>query len=148
MVGRPPARSGARVSLRVRTRRGHGKAIVATARKSAVLLWCMLTREQDYALQQPSLTARKLRRVEIAGGAPTRVGKPSAVWVTRERMRHAEKQLAAEAQASYERAVRDWPATGSRKKDAGASATAEHAYFKGALRAVARQARELLTPAL
>jgi hypothetical protein len=34
--------------LRVRSRRGHGKAIVATARKLAVLFWCMLTREQDF----------------------------------------------------------------------------------------------------
>src|SRR5512142_1126671 len=47
---------------RVRARRGHGKAIVATARKLAILFWCMLTREQDYAHQQPSLTAQKLRR--------------------------------------------------------------------------------------
>ena len=29
---------------RTKTRRGHGKAIVATARKLAVLFWCMLTR--------------------------------------------------------------------------------------------------------
>jgi transposase len=41
---------------RVKARRGHGKAIVATARKLAVLFWCMLTRDQDYAYQQPSLT--------------------------------------------------------------------------------------------
>jgi hypothetical protein len=41
------------------TRRGHGKAIVATARKLAVLFWCMLTRDQDYAHQQPSLTRKK-----------------------------------------------------------------------------------------
>ncbi len=93
--------------LRVRSRRGHGKAIVATARKLAVLFWCMLTREQDYAHQQPSLTAKKLRRLEITAGAPVRKGQPSGVWVTHQRMRHAEKHLAAQAQASYERAVRD-----------------------------------------
>jgi transposase len=34
---------------RVRARRGHGKAIVATARKLAILFWCMLTRSEDYA---------------------------------------------------------------------------------------------------
>jgi transposase len=28
--------------LRIRARRGHAKAIVATARKLAVLFWCML----------------------------------------------------------------------------------------------------------
>jgi transposase len=113
--------------LRVRARRGHGKAIIATARKPAILFWCTLTREQDNAHQQPSLTAQKLRRLEVAAGAPTRVGKPSGGWATRERMRHAEKQPVAQAQASYERAVRDWQATGSKKNDAGASVTAERA---------------------
>jgi transposase len=34
---------------RTRARRGHGKAIVATARKLAILFWCMLTRGEDYA---------------------------------------------------------------------------------------------------
>jgi hypothetical protein len=36
-------------------------------------------------------------------------------------MRQAEKQLAAQAQASYERAVRDWQTAGPKKK-AGARA--------------------------
>jgi transposase len=112
---------------RTRARRGHGKAIVATARKLAVLFWCMLSRGQDYAHQQPSLTAKKLRRLELAAGAPVRKGKPSGVWVTHEKMRRAEKQLAAQAQASYERAVRDWQATAPTKKDAGASVTAGRA---------------------
>jgi transposase len=112
---------------RTRARRGHGKAIVATARKLAILFWCMLTRGQDYAHQQPSLTAKKLRRLELAAGAPVRKGKPSGVWVTHEKMRRAEKQLAAQAQASYERAVRDWKATAPKKKDAGASVTAGRA---------------------
>jgi transposase len=110
---------------RIRSRRGHGKAIVAAARKLVVLFWCMLTRGQDYAHQQPSLTAQKLRRLEIAAGAPTRKGKPSGVWVTHARMRHAEKELAAQAQASYERMVRDWKAASPKK--AGASVTAERA---------------------
>ncbi len=34
---------------RVRARRGHSVAVVATARKLACLFWCLLTREQDYA---------------------------------------------------------------------------------------------------
>jgi transposase len=113
--------------LRIRSRRGHGKAIVATARKLAVLFWCMLTRGQDYAHQQPSPTAQKLRRLEIAAGAPVRKGKPSGVWVTHQKMRQAEKQLAAQTQASYERTVRDWQATAPQKKEAGASVTAGRA---------------------
>ena len=55
---------------RTKARRGHGKAIVATARKLTVLFWCMLTRGEDYAHQQPSLTKKKLRRLEITAGAP------------------------------------------------------------------------------
>jgi transposase len=113
--------------LRVRARRGHGKAIVAAARKLAVLFWCMLSRGQDYAHQQPSLTAKKLRRLELAAGAPVRKGKPSGVWVTHEKLRRAEKQLAAQAQASYERTVRDWQASGPKKREAGASVTAGRA---------------------
>jgi transposase len=95
---------------RIKARRGHGKAIVATARKLATLSWCLLSRGEDYAHQQPSLTALKLRRLEIAAGAPTRKGKPSGTWTTSERMRQAEKQLAEQAQASYERGMppRPW----------------------------------------
>jgi transposase len=111
---------------RLRARRGHGKAVVASARKLASLFWCLLSRAEDYAHQQPSLTAQKLRRLELTAGAPVRRGKPSGVWVTHQRMRQAEKQLAAQAQASYERMVRDWKAA-SPKKNVGASVTAERA---------------------
>ena len=43
---------------RVRARRGSQIAIVAVARKLAVLFWHLLTREQDYAFARPSLTRR------------------------------------------------------------------------------------------
>ena len=111
---------------RIRARRGSKIAVVACARKLAALFWCLLSRGEDYAHQQPSLTAQKLRRLELAAGAPVRSGRPSGVWVTHQKMRQAEKQLAAQAQASYERAVRDWQA-GRPKKDVGASVTAERA---------------------
>ena len=84
----------------------------------------MLSAEQDYAHQQPSLTAQKLRRLEVRAGVPTRPGKPTGVWATRERMRHAEKQLAAQAEASYKRSVADWKAASPTKHKAGASVTA------------------------
>ena len=38
---------------RTRIRRGHGKAIVATARKLAVLFWCMLTRARTTPTSSP-----------------------------------------------------------------------------------------------
>jgi transposase len=55
---------------RVRVRRGHSVAIVAAARKLACVLWCLLTREEDYAYAQPSLTKKKLRRLELTAGHP------------------------------------------------------------------------------
>jgi len=55
---------------RVRARRGHSVAIVAAACKLACLFWCLLTRETDYAYAQPSLTKKKLRRLEITAGQP------------------------------------------------------------------------------
>ena len=70
---------------RTRARRGHGKAIVATARKLAILFWCMLTRGEDYAHQQPSLTKKKLRRLEITAGAPKRAKTAQGVWSTNRR---------------------------------------------------------------
>jgi len=50
---------------RIRARRGFGIAIVATAHKLAVLFWCPLTRGENHAHQQPSLTAKKLRKLEL-----------------------------------------------------------------------------------
>jgi transposase len=93
---------------RLRARRGHQIAVVAVARKLAVLFWCLLTREEQYADQQPSLTAKKLRLLDIRGGAPTIKGSPTGTWATREKMREAEKALALQAEASYVRMVRDW----------------------------------------
>ena len=76
----------------------------------------MLTREEDYAHQQPSLTARKLRMLEVKAGQPTVKGKPTGVFATRERMRQAEKELAAQAEASYKRSVADWKAASPKNK--------------------------------
>ena len=88
---------------RTRARRGHGKAIVATARKLAVLFWCMLTRREDYAHQQPSLTKKKLRRLEITAGAPKYAKTARGVWSTNDAIREAERELARQAEASYKR---------------------------------------------
>ena len=106
---------------RVRARRGHQIAVVACARKLAVLFWCLLTRSEDYAHQQPSLTTKKLRLLEIRAGAPTRKGTNTGLFATRQRMRQAERELAQQAEASYKRTVSDWQAAAQKK--AGASVT-------------------------
>jgi hypothetical protein len=79
-------------------------------------------REEQYAHQQPSLTAKKLGLLEIRGGAPTKKGSPTGTWATRDKMHEAEQALALQAEASYVRAVRDWQAAAPKKK-AGASVT-------------------------
>ena len=101
---------------RVRERRGHGKAVVASARKLAVLFWCLLGRGEDYAHQQPSLTAKKLRLLEITAGAPTLKGKRTGLWATRHRMRQAERELAQQAEASYKRTVSTGRPPGQRRR--------------------------------
>jgi len=60
---------------RVRARRGSQIAIVAVARKLAVLFWHLLTREQDYAFGRPSLTRKKLRSLELRAGAERHPGR-------------------------------------------------------------------------
>jgi transposase len=106
---------------RIRARRGNKIAVVACARKLAVLFWCLLNRGEDYAHQQPSLTAKKLRLLEIRAGAPTRKGTNTGLFATRQRMRNAERELAQQAEASYKRMVSDWQAAAAKKT--GASVT-------------------------
>ncbi len=57
---------------RVRSRRGSKIATVAVARKLLCLTWQLLTKEQDYLYERPALTFRKLRKLELAAGAPKR----------------------------------------------------------------------------
>jgi transposase len=106
---------------RIRARRGAQVAIVATSRKLACLFWCLLTREEDYAYAQPSLTAKKLRRLELTAGAPKGAG-GAGIWSTNKTMREAEQALARKAEAAYERTVADWQRQQQRRKGADATA--------------------------
>ena len=109
---------------RIRGRRGGKIAVVAVARKLAALFWSLLSRGEDYAHQQPSLTAKKLRLLEIRAGAPTLKGKPTGTWATGQQMRTAERELAHQSEACYRPIVADWQAAANK---AGASVTAERA---------------------
>jgi transposase len=106
--------------------RGHGKAIVATARKLAILFWCMLCRGEDYAHQPPSLTKKKLRRLELTAGAPKHAKAARGTWSSNLAIRQAERELAAQAEASYRRLVKGQQA-GAPARKVGASATPERA---------------------
>jgi hypothetical protein len=103
-----------------------------SARKLACLFWCLLTRGEDNAFAQPSLTTKKMRRLELAAGAPRYQG-GHGVWSTNEAMRQAERELALQAQRAYERTVKDW----QQKK--GASATPGRASRGSSKEQVARQ---------
>jgi hypothetical protein len=105
---------------RVRARRGAQVAAVATARKLASLFWCLLTREQDYAFAQPTLTRHKLRKLELAAGAPSRKGQVRAGHGARRLdVRAAERDLVLNAEIAYRRTVADWQVSG-RGRDTGA----------------------------
>ena len=83
----------------------------------------MLTRGEDYAHQQPSLTRKKLRRLEITAGAPKYTRRAQGIWATNDLMRTAELELAHQAETSYERMVRDRQTTAAKKgreRDTGA----------------------------
>jgi transposase len=113
---------------RIRARRGHQAAIVAASRKLACLFWCLLTRSEDYAYAQPSLTKKKLRRLELAAGAARGRVKPGT-WAVNKAMREAERELARQAEVAYKRTVADWQrvqaarekAKGAAEKGAGAT---------------------------
>ena len=97
---------------RVRARRGAQVTAVATARKLASLFWCLLTREQDYAYGQPSLTRRKIRQLELATGAPSRKGQVRAGHGDRTTaIRDSERALALQAESADRRTIADWKAT-------------------------------------
>jgi transposase len=102
---------------RIRSRRRHQVAIVATARKLACLFWQLLTKGEDYAYSQPSLTNKKLRRLELLAGARKGEVRPG-IWSTNKAMREAERALAEQAERAYEHTVRDWQQT---KSGAGAT---------------------------
>jgi transposase len=122
---------------RVRARRGHSVAIVAAARKLACLFWCLLTREEDYAYAQPSLTKKKLRRLEITAGAKRYAPEAAGIWHANETVREAERELARQAEVAYARTVRDWHAVQANK--AGASATPGRASQRPSKGKAARQ---------
>jgi transposase len=106
---------------RVRARRGAQVAATATARKLAVLFWHLLTREEDYAFQRPSMTRNKIRQLELRAGAPPRKGKAGVAGGKSMKLWDAERELSRQAEAAYRRLVGDWQASGPKRTDAGAT---------------------------
>jgi transposase len=108
---------------RIRARRGMQIAVVATARKLAVLCWHMITRGEDYAFARPSLTAKKLRALELKAGRPSRRGqKGTAAAYSLKDVRAREKQIAEQAERAYAQMVADWQAKAPATKRSGVAA--------------------------
>ena len=124
---------------RVRARRGPQVAATATARKLVVLFWHLLTREEDYAFQRPSMTRNKIRQLELIAGARPRKGKAGVAGGKSKKVWEAERELSRQAEAAYQRLVGDWQASGPPK--AGAGATPGRASSRPSKRQAARQTR-------
>ena len=108
---------------RVRARRGMQIAVVATARKLSVLCWHLITRGEDYAFARPSLTAKKLRALELKAGMPSRRGqKGTASGYSLKDVRAREKALAEQAEHAYTQLVADWQAKAPTNRNAGVAA--------------------------
>ncbi len=97
--------------IRIKARRGQQVAVVATARKIAVLVWHLLTKGEDYAFGRPALHQAKLRQMEIKAGRPS---KRSGNTPGRARdyniksLRDAERAFVAQAEGAYAQFVARW----------------------------------------
>jgi len=102
--------------LRVRAKRGMQVAVVATARKLAVLCWHLIIKDEDYAFALPSLVAHKQRQLELrAGLPPVRGRKGPAASYSLKAVRAAERDLASQAEVAYRTMIAAWQPSKSAK---------------------------------
>jgi transposase len=96
--------------LRIQSRRGKQVAAVATARKLAVLVWHLLTKEENYAWARPALLQAKLRKVELAAGEPTAKGRRQgrAHAYNSKEIRAREPAWLEQTESAYARFVANW----------------------------------------
>ncbi|MCA1680980.1 MAG: IS110 family transposase [Actinobacteria bacterium] len=123
---------------RIRGRRGMQIAVVATARKLAVLCWHLIAKGEDYAFARPSLTAQKMRRLELRAGLPAKRGrKGKAAGYSLKEVRARERALNEQAEQAYRQVVADWQAKRPTRKEGVAAANG--ARLSRPERAAARQ---------
>ena len=97
--------------IRIRDKRGKHVAAVATARKLAVIVWQILTKDEDYTWDRPALLQWKLRKLELKAGHPSRRGgrqKGSAAAYSNKSVRDSERETIANAEDEYRRFVATW----------------------------------------
>ena len=96
---------------RISLKRGKQVAAVATARKLAVLVWHMLTKNEDYTWTRPALLQWKLRALELTAGHASRRGgnKPGpARDYSLKTVRDKERAWLGMAEQEYRRFVAAW----------------------------------------
>jgi transposase len=94
---------------RIRTKRGTQVAAVATARKLAVIVWHVLTKNEAYAHSRPLLTATKHRALQLQAGLPSRRGQkgPAAAYNVK-RLRDRERATLEREEREYAKRIARW----------------------------------------
>ena len=94
---------------RIRTKRGMQVAAVATARKLAVIVWHVLTKNEAYAHTRPLLTATKHRALQLQAGLPSRRGQkgPAADYNVK-RLRDRERATLEREEREYAKRIARW----------------------------------------
>lgn len=106
---------------RVRSRRGHQVAVVATARKMVTIFWHLLRDGEDYRNSIELPTRKKLRKMELLAGAKTkRGGNGPHGGPNREQRREQDLTKAREAEAAYR-----WQVSSRRREGAQEEQAAE-----------------------
>jgi hypothetical protein len=97
--------------IRIRDKRGKHVAAVATARKLAVIICHILSKDEDYTWERPALLQWKLRKLELKAGHQSRRGgrqKGSAAAYSNKSVRDSERETIANAEDEYRRFVATW----------------------------------------
>ena len=101
----------------MQSRRGQHVAAVATARKLAILIWHLLTKNENCLWTRPALHARKLRDLELkAGYKPARGQKGTAHAYNLQRQRDQERRWVEQAETAYTRFVAGWNVKGPKAR--------------------------------
>ncbi|WP_353038057.1 IS110 family transposase, partial [Mesorhizobium sp. M1076] len=102
---------------RIASRRRKHIAAVATARKLAMIIWHMLSKDTDYIWARPALLTRKFRSVELRAGLPTSHARRGTAFDYNIPAKRAEERSRVEkAEAAYAAATSRWRTRPERQK--------------------------------
>ena len=96
--------------LRIRDRRGEQVAAVATARKLAVIVWHVLTRDEPFAWQRPALASHKRCQLQLQAGMPAQHGNRQGIGAAYnlKSVRDQERAMAEQAEKTSQRLFSRW----------------------------------------